>query len=150
MRYILVKSSFEKLLEVAEKLKHKMPIAENDLRRKQQQDPTYENNIEVVLKRNLEENCFYDLYARIRFSDRFQPKEIKHYYYEADATIHDDDYNDHNDENEYDNGGNYLSEVMRKKSGTSSRKYFTAPYQTQLKKKFVFKIFLLHRQKKSI
>jgi hypothetical protein len=114
-----------------------MPIAENDLRRKLQQDPTYENNIEVVLKRNLEENCFYDLYARIRYSDRFQPKEIKHYYYEADATIHDDDV-DHNDENENDDGGHYLSEVMRKKSGTSSRKYFTAPYQTQLKKKFTF------------
>ena len=141
MRYILVKSSFEKLLEVAEKLKHKMPIAENDLRRKLQQDPTYENNIEVVLKRNLEENCFYDLYARIRYSDRFQPKEIKHYYYEADATIHDDENDDVDNENE--DGGNYLSEVMRKKSGTSSRKYFTAPYQTQLKKKFTFFISIV-------
>ena len=150
MRYVLVKCSFEKLLEVAEKLKHKMPIAENDLN-------SLKNSINKTnlidhddFRKNLEENCFKEFWNRIKYLDRFQPKEIKRYYYEADASMlqHEKNLNkgeEEEDEMETNLDDNLFKLIMRKKrSEVNSRKYFTAPYLSQMKEKFVttFNCFL--------
>ena len=115
MRYILVKCPFEKLLEVAEKLEHKMPIFENDF----DIGVSSQNNLleENYLKKSL--SCFKRL---IRLNNK--PEEIKRYYYHA--PIQDNDLmNDADDDLD-----------------RNDRKFFTAPYESHIRDKYVFNLFI--------
>ena len=167
MRYVLVKCSFEKLLEVAEKLKHKMPIAKNDLNELTRAKNYKAGEIDDIRKLIEEENCFIEFWMRIKNLDTLTPKEIKRYYYEADASMEEQHHDGMgkvlqkkelqinlikyfsilDEKNENNTNENVWNRLMSKiKREVDSRKYFTAPYLSQMKEKFVliFDFIYLH------
>ena len=128
LEYVLIKCPFEKLLEIAEKLKYKMPIAENNLRSSRAVGNKEEDSDEDNESDHFVRDEFFSRYiCKKNFYDRFQPAQIRHYYDRQDDDD-DDDENVHNSNS--------------RNTGGRSRKYFTAPYNSSMREKYCPRPFL--------